>query len=79
MNEENMIRVWRFEDAPPQLQSLSEHGGDEDWLAVVPIEFDGRTDMDWLLRNGIGCFGVCETSRHELPMSGRVVYIGAHA
>jgi hypothetical protein len=24
------IVVWRFEDAPPELQKLSPHGGDED-------------------------------------------------
>lgn len=30
------IRVWRFEDAPRELQDLSVNGGDEDWLLEVP-------------------------------------------
>lgn len=26
------ISIWRFEDAPPEYQELSSHGGDEDWV-----------------------------------------------
>ena len=30
------ITIYRFEDAPKELQNLSQNGGDEDWLAIVP-------------------------------------------
>ena len=30
------ITIWRYHHAPPELQALSTHGGDEDWLATVP-------------------------------------------
>lgn len=32
-------QVWRFDDAPEELRALSDNGGDEDWLAVVPDGF----------------------------------------
>ncbi len=32
----NAIILWRFEDAPAYLRKLSTHGGDEDWLAIIP-------------------------------------------
>lgn len=34
--------VWRFHDAPWQLKSLSENGGDDDFLTFIPygIEWD---------------------------------------
>lgn len=39
MNAPNHIRVWRFDDAPEELRDLSHHGGDEDWLALIPPAF----------------------------------------
>ncbi len=66
------IQVWRFHDAPKELRDLSPHGGDEDWVALVP---PGYRDAPWL-----DCrhFGVSDTSEHELP-NGNIVFIGAHA
>ncbi len=77
------ISVWRFEHAPPELRDLSLHGGDEDWLAVVPAEMlitiDGEKHMPWIpwleSHGPFGCAGVTE---HEGPDGSRV-YIGAHA
>lgn len=72
------IQVWRFHEAPAGLQTLSRHGGDEDWLAVVPPGWDGG-DGDkpaWMSSNTP--FGYCEVSAHHQP-DGSVVYIGAHA
>jgi hypothetical protein len=67
------IQVWRFEDAPAPYQQLSPHGGDEDWLALVP---SGVEQPAWM---GSGTpFGWCDVSAHELP-DGLTVYIGAHA
>lgn len=32
----NRIYVWRFEEAPEEYRRLSDNGGDEDWLVLVP-------------------------------------------
>ena len=70
---EQLIRVLPFEAAPKALQELSKHGGDEDWLAVVP-ETLRDAYIPWLGSN----FGCCDVSKHPLP-DGSVVYIGTHA
>lgn len=67
------IGVWRFADAPRWTQALSPHGGDEDWLAILPR---GQERPDWM-REGTA-FGVCRVSEHALG-DGRVVVIGAHS
>lgn len=69
------IRVWRFEDAPAELQALSTHGGDEDWLAVVPAGLAG-TYIGWLESRQWG--KESDDAGHVLP-DGSTVYIGAHA
>jgi hypothetical protein len=69
------ITVWRFEDAPPEFRGLSGHGGDEDWLALVPAAL-ADDYIGWL--DSGSAFGRCDTSEHKLP-DGSVVYIGAHA
>lgn len=70
------ILVWRFHDAPQEFQDLSRHGGDEDWLAVVPASMVGDY-IPWL-EEGRGGFGVCDVEEHRLA-DGRAVFIGAHA
>lgn len=74
------ILIWPFDDAPPELQWLSEHGGDEDWLAYVPAamcgplaRFDEGNLPQWV--GGLGC---CSVDCHHLA-DGALVYIGAHA
>lgn len=69
-----MIRVWRFHDAPADLRALSEHGGDEDWLALIPAPLADQ----WIAWAEVGPFGCCDVSEHPLP-DGSVVRIGAHA
>ena len=72
--DDGAIRVWRFHDAPPELRALSNHGGDEDWLALVPAGFD-----DWIPWADSGTsFGCCSVSEHVLDGGARVL-IGAHA
>ena len=65
------ILVWRFWDAPGELRLLSDHRGDEDWLALLMDE-----DIPRWAESG-SAFGRCSTSQHDLP-DGRVVIIGAH-
>lgn len=68
------IRVWRFYDAPEKFRKLSGHGGDEDWLALVPKDFPGGVP-DWAFSQAFGC---CDVSEHRLK-NGAMVVIGAHA
>jgi hypothetical protein len=69
------IKVWPFHDAPAELRALSGHGGDEDWLAVVPA-YLSNSWIGWAEEGStFGCSGV---ERHVQP-DGSVVLIGAHA
>lgn len=67
------IKVWPFYDAPEEYQKLSGHGGDEDWLALLP---PGSEHPGWTYPGT--AFGVCDVSEHHLP-DGSIVLIGAHA
>lgn len=71
------IRVWRFEDAPEELKALSNHGGDEDWLALIPP----RLAKEWIPWMDSGSsFGRCDVSDCEHPeLPGFRVRIGAHS
>lgn len=68
----NAITVWRFEDAPEAFRNLSDHGGDEDWLAYLPSAFEDRYIL-WLEAPHFGCYSA---SRH--PVWGGEVVIGTH-
>ena len=75
MVNDTLIRVWPFEDAPLQYQALSPHGGDEDWVAVVPAALADRY-IGWLAPGTpFGCYTV---SIHALPDGARL-YIGTHS
>lgn len=68
------IRVWRFADAPEKYRKLSEDGGDEDWLAVVP---KALSEVPPWMGEGTS-FGCCSVSERKLP-NGDILVIGAHA
>ena len=69
------IQVWAFYEAPQEYRDMSPHGGDEDWVAVLPAHMRGGVPF-WM--EGGSRFGCCDVSEHKLP-DGRVVCIGAHA
>jgi len=70
------IRVWPFYDAPEELRALSAHGGDEDWLALIPPAL-ADLYIPWI--EG-GRFGVYSVSAHQHPeLPGYIIRIGAHA
>lgn len=69
------IIVWRWEDAPDQYKALSQHGGDEDWVAFVPDYLRDKGNQAWMESGSP--FGCCDVSEHEVE--GGVVRIGAHA
>lgn len=66
------IVIWKWWDAPGELRALSEHGGDEDWVALLPDE-----DTPSWMESG-GPFAVCRLQVEPLG-DGRFVAIGAHA
>lgn len=73
----NFIRVWKFEDAPAELQALSQNGGDEDWIAVIPPNL-AKCWIGWLDEgSSFGCFCVDEF-KHPF-LEGFIVKIGCHA
>jgi hypothetical protein len=67
--------VWAFYDAPDDYQTLSRHGGDEDWLTYIPPHL-ANEEPDWM-REG-STFGCCSVSRRVIP-NGGVIAVGAHA
>jgi len=67
------ILVWKFYDAPGELRALSRHGGDEDYIGLVPDEVGQPPWME----SGTA-FGCCDVSEHRYE-DGRLVFIGAHA
>lgn len=71
----NHVRIWRFKDAPEELKQLSDNGGGEDWLALIPPKL---TD-EFILWLECPYFGndVSEYGHPELP--GYKVKIGAHS
>ena len=73
MSDDKMIRVWPFYEAPEELQALSEHGGDEDWLALVPPTLISEW-LPWLEGRNFGN----DVTFHQLPDGSRV-FISAHA
>lgn len=63
------VEIWRWEDAPEKYRKLSEHGGDEDWVAFIPAEMPDKEIP------GVN-FGGFDISEHETD--GGIVRIGAH-
>ena len=73
----NAITIWRWQDAPLALRNLSQNGGDEDWVAVVPPAL-AEAWIPWMDEgSSFGCCDVSEYTHPELP--GHVVKIGSHA
>jgi len=42
------IKVWPFSEAPDTYRLMSTNGGDEDWVALVPLEWKDRYYIGWL-------------------------------
>jgi hypothetical protein len=73
MNLSKTILIWNFEDAPKEYQSLSNNGGDEDWIAFIPESMKDEY-IGWM--DG-GSFGCCCVDEHEVE--GGIIRIGAHS
>lgn len=72
------IQVWRYEDAPDELKYRSHHGGDEDWVALVPKELvtpdPENLWIPWLEKGNFG-----NDVQQETLEDGSVLFIAAHA
>jgi len=72
------ITIWKFSDAPAVLRALSDNGGDEDWLAIVPKS---------LLKYGLPAFMDSpafaidgDLQQHEYPgLPNDIIIISSHA
>jgi hypothetical protein len=75
------IQIFRFHTAPPELQALSPHGGDEDWIAIVPTAWREKYHLAFLdpgfASEWFGCSGVSEHTHASYPNC--LIFIGAHA
>lgn len=69
--DKKSIRIWSFKDAPEELRALSENGGDEDWIALIPDELYESGNYWWLER--------CANFIEYHPIPGFVVCIGSHS
>ena len=68
----NSILIWHWHNAPGELRSYSTHGGDEDWVALIPRDLDIPSWMD------SEPFSICRND--EIILSdGRILIITAHA
>lgn len=67
------ILIWRFDDAPGELQALPTNGDDEDWVALLPATMKD----EWIPWLDVDAFGCCSRDRYEYD--GRTVIIGSHA
>jgi hypothetical protein len=67
------VEIWRFEDTRHDLQDLSTHGGDEDWIVILR---DEDCSVAYQLEGG-RFMNIDHWSRHEY--NGDIIWIGAHA
>lgn len=71
--------MWVFRDAPKQYRDLSDNGGDEDYVALIPAGVDtGQSALFNFLSDSGSWFGCCCIDEHTLE-NGDTVYIGSHA
>ena len=67
--------LWRWKDAPEEYKKLSGHGGDEDWVIIIPKDMAGWSPF---LMVGDYLTGFGWLDEHELD-GGDWVVICAHA
>lgn len=63
------ILVWRFEDAPVELQ-FPFNAGDEDWVAAVPPNYSNQW-IAWIESSQFGC---CDVDEYTIDPDSGIVY-----
>lgn len=77
INKSPVIRLWIFDDAPEKLKNLSEHFGDEDWVALVP---ECRDDDFSLFNTSTSYVSRKVLSDDDMKgCRGYILYISAHS
>lgn len=71
--QENYIKIWTFEDAPEEFRDLSDNGGDEDFIAMVPKQFNNG-----LLPIFLDRIDVCNDPQ-IIEFTDYFIYIGSHS
>ena len=71
-SSDRAILIWKFEDAPKKYQVLSQNGGDEDYIALIP----NGMEIPVFLEEGTA-FGCFKVEKHEVAEG--LVLIGCHA
>lgn len=82
---ESVIKLWPWSDAPEEYRALSDHGGDEDWVMLIPADMAKGgifrhlpTPLEEAVRGDSSYIqGFGHVGRYELE-SGEVVLIFAH-
>ena len=71
------VSVWKFYESPEKLRSLSDNGGDEDWIAICDEKFFIKQGgyIPWIYQSG---FGACDTDT-IIVNDKFVVFIGYHS
>jgi hypothetical protein len=69
-------QVWKFDEAPIELQNLSTNGGDEDWIVELPPGFE-----EYGLPHWVECMdSMGEPKSYPHPYIAKwTVVIGSHA
>lgn len=73
LDKKPVIEIWAFEDAAKELQDLSPHGGDEDYIVILRND---DCSIAYQLEGG-SFLGDDHWTKHEY--GGEVIWIGAHA
>jgi hypothetical protein len=67
------ILVWRYCDAPEEIKELANHGGDEDWVALVPLEVVAK-NIHWMDEGTT--FGCCSVK--YIVLRDATLVVGTH-
>lgn len=78
MNHKPVAVIYDFDDAPLEYKQLSTHGGDEDWVIVMPKDTALPFPMYYLESGSDYADGWGHIDAHELE-DGTKVIILAHA
>jgi len=84
MKKSRPVMVWNWDEAPDEFRACSSHGGDEDFVIVVPLEYiDNGGQLEWwpagMILEKLD-FGGDAQYRDLEWTGGRVrVYVTAHA
>jgi len=87
------VTIWQWDEAPEEYRDLSTHGGDEDYVVLIPSGWVesylvGGAEVEdpvyevtlthYQLQLMIDRLGACDTSYHRLS-DGSFIAIGVHA